>query len=133
LRDGASWPTFSGLGSFELETPSPDGQPGEGVGAIRIFRTPRGRRQVENRELIVEAEPGRSYAYELLSGLPLDGYRATATLTPAAGGGTDIAWRSVFRPKIPGTGRLVRRNLGPFIQDLVTGLARAAERTPSST
>ena len=31
LRDGASWPVFSPLGSFELERPSDDGEPGEGM------------------------------------------------------------------------------------------------------
>ena len=47
LRDGASWPEWSPLGSFELERPAGD-EP-EGVGAIRIFRTGR----VTSREQIV--------------------------------------------------------------------------------
>jgi len=128
LRDGAAWPTFSGLGSFELERPSDDGLPGEGLGAIRIFRTPQKiGPTIENHELIVEAEPDRRFAYELLSGLPLKGYRATTTLTPD-GSGTRIHWRSTFTAKVPGTGWIYRRQLRRFIGELVEGLARAAER-----
>ena len=37
LRDGASWPTWSPIGSFELEQPAAD-EP-EGLGAIRVFIT----------------------------------------------------------------------------------------------
>ena len=37
LKDGASWPTWSPIGSFRLERQDPSG--GEGVGAIRVFTT----------------------------------------------------------------------------------------------
>src|SRR3954467_13935855 len=36
LRDGASWPDWSPIDSFELERPGAD-EP-EGVGAVRLFR-----------------------------------------------------------------------------------------------
>jgi len=125
LRDGASWPVFSPLGSFELERPSDDGEPGEGLGAIRIFRTKQALGTIRNRELIVEAEPNRRYAYELLEGLPFRDYRATIELTPE-GTGTRIHWRSEFHGKYPGAGPLYRRGLDGFIAKLVTGLAEYA-------
>jgi hypothetical protein len=39
LRDGATWPQWSSIESFELERAG-EGEP-EGLGAIRIFRTGR--------------------------------------------------------------------------------------------
>lgn len=76
LRDGASWPTWSPLGSFELEQPAPEG--GEGIGAIRVFRT----RRVTSREWIAELVPDRRFGHELLSGLPVRDSRAAVDLQP---------------------------------------------------
>jgi hypothetical protein len=123
LRDGASWPAWSPLGSFELEAPGQDER--EGVGAIRVFRTGR----VASRERIVELVPGRRLSYELLSGLPLKGYRADVDLTPD-GDGTLVRWHSTFRAKIPGTGPLYRFALGRFIRQMVAGLATATAASP---
>lgn len=119
LRDGASWPGWSPLGSFELERPG-ETEP-EGVGAIRVFRTGR----VTTREQIVELVPERRLSYVLLSGLPIRNYRADVDLEPA-GDGTRIHWHSVFDPKLPGTGWLFRRQLTGFLQRTVDGLARRA-------
>jgi hypothetical protein len=126
LRDGASWPTFSPLGSFELARPSKDGLPGEGVGAHRIFRTKQALSTVTNLEEIVVAEPGKRYGYILLKGLPLRDYKAIVELEPTPDGGTSIHWTSTFSAKVPGTGALFRRNLGDFIRRLVEGLAAHA-------
>jgi hypothetical protein len=60
--------------------------------------------------------------------MPLRGYQAEITLTPADGGGTEIRWRSEFDPKVPGTGRLYQRTLSKFMADAVKRLAAAAER-----
>ncbi|MFE5206942.1 SRPBCC family protein [Streptomyces sp. NPDC056600] len=120
LRDGAGWPVWSPLESFTLESPAPGG--GEGVGAVRVFRTGRH----VSRERIVASEPDRHFAYVLLSGLPLRDYRADVVLTPGADGGTEIRWRSVFRAKVPGTGWIYRWALGRFVKDVVEGLARHA-------
>ena len=124
LADGSTWPTWSDLGSFELESPGPDG--GEGVGAVRVFRTGR----FTGRERVAETTPGRRFSYELLSGLPLRDYRADVDLTPAADTGTDITWSSSFRAARPGTGWIYRRALGKFIRSCVEGLARAAADGP---
>ena len=124
LADGATWPEWSPIGSFELIEPG-DGSP-EGMGAVRLFTTGRHR----SRERVVEREPGRAFAYVLEDGLALRGYKAVVTLQPAEGGGTTISWRSTFRPKVPGTGWVYRRELGQFIGETVDGLARAAARAP---
>jgi hypothetical protein len=120
LADGSTWPAWSPLGSFELLAPG-DGSP-EGLGAVRLFTTGRHK----SRERVVEERPGESFAYVLEAGLALRDYKAVVTLTPAAGGGTLINWRSTFTAKVPGTGGLYRRQLGAFIERCVQGLAAAA-------
>ncbi|MEH1129497.1 SRPBCC family protein [Micromonospora sp. CPCC 206061] len=119
VESGATWPTWTGLGSFELERPG-EGVP-EGVGAIRVFRT----WPFTSREEIVERVPGRRLSYVLLSGMPLRNYRADIDLTPKADG-TTIRWHSTFDPAVPGTGWFWRWLLGRFLRDCVNGLAREA-------
>jgi Polyketide cyclase / dehydrase and lipid transport len=121
LADGATWPEWSPLDSFELIAPG-DGAP-EGLGAVRLFTTGRHK----SRERVVTCQPGEVFAYELQAGLPLRDYRAVVRLTSTPEG-TAINWRSTFRPKVPGTGWLYRRELGKFIRRTVEGLAAAADR-----
>jgi hypothetical protein len=121
LRDGATWPTWSPLGSFELEAPAND-EP-EGVGAIRVFRTGR----VTTRERIAELVPNKRLSYQLVSGLAIRDYRADVDVDTDASA-TTIHWHSTFRPKIPGTGWLYQRTLSRFIERCANGLAaRAAD------
>jgi hypothetical protein len=119
LRDGATWPAWSPLDSFSLEREAPGG--GDGLGAVRVFRTGR----ATSREEVVAFEPDRRLGYELLSGLPLRDYRASVDLEESDGG-TAIHWHSTFRAKLPGTGGLFRRFLGGFIQRCADGLAARA-------
>ncbi|TDE11509.1 SRPBCC family protein [Jiangella asiatica] len=119
LRDGASWPDWSPIGSFELESPGGDG--GESVGAVRVFRTGR----ITSRERIVELVPERRLSYVLLSGLAIKDYRADIDLTEGPGG-TTVRWSSSFRAKVPGTGWLYRRTLSDFIRKCVDGVAAKA-------
>jgi hypothetical protein len=127
LVDGATWPTWSPLESFTVEKPSAGPPPGashgrgEGLGAVRVFRTGR----TTSREEVVAAVPARRFSYALLSGLPLRDYRADIDLTPVDGG-TLIHWRSGFTAKVPGTGWIYRWALGRFIQRCVDGLAAHA-------
>jgi hypothetical protein len=127
LVGGATWPAWSPLQSVTLERPSPEPPPGashgrgEGLGAVRVFRTGR----TTSREEVVEVVPARRFSYSLLSGLPLRGYRANIDLTPVEGG-TTIHWRSTFTPRVPGTGWIYRWALGRFIQRCVDGLAAHA-------
>jgi hypothetical protein len=119
LADGATWPHWSPIETFELEQPG--NPPPEGVGAIRRF----GRGRVVGRDQVVAREPGRRFAYVSLSGLPVRGYRADVELKEDASG-TNIDWRASFTPKIPGTGRLLERGLRRFLTECVEGLARHA-------
>lgn len=126
LADGATWPDWSPIGSFELIEPG-DGAP-EGLGAVRLFTTGRHK----SRERVVERRPPEAFSYVLEAGLPLRDYKAVITLTPADGG-TTIDWRSTFGAKVPGTGWLYRWQLGKFIGQCVAGLAKAAaDRARSS-
>src|SRR5690606_13268415 len=73
LVDVASWASWSGMDSAELETPgSPDRH---GVGSVR--RLTRGRFQ--GLDTVVELVPGRRFAYTHV-GLPVKDYRAEVDL-----------------------------------------------------
>lgn len=116
LRDGATWPLWSSIESFELERAGAD-EP-EGVGAIRIFR----RARMTGRDQVAELVPDRRFGYRHLSGLPVRDYHATIDLDPDDGG-TRIRWCVSFLPRLPGTGRLLRRGVRQFIDDCARGLA----------
>jgi hypothetical protein len=119
LREGATWPTWSPIDSFELEREGAD-EP-EGVGAVRVFRSGK----VTGRDTIAELVPDRRLGYTHASSLPVKNYRGEVDLTPVAGG-TEIRWVSAFDPKIPGTGRVMHRALDGFIEALTDGLAEHA-------
>jgi hypothetical protein len=119
LRDGATWPAWSPLGSFELLEEGPGG--GDSLGAIRVFHTGR----THTVERVVTTDPGRRFSYELVRGIPIRHYRADIDLAERDGG-TEIHWHSSFDAKIPGTGTYIRRTLQRFIQQCVDGLAAYA-------
>jgi hypothetical protein len=119
LREGATWPTWSPIESFELERPGAD-EP-EGIGAVRLFRSGR----VIGHDEIAELVPNRRFAYAHWSNLPVRNYRGEVDLEPVAEG-TAIRWVTQFDPKFPGTGRLMRRALDGFIAKVTDGLAQRA-------
>ena len=119
LREGATWPVWGPLDSFELERPGE--QEPEGLGAVRIFRSGR----VTGRDTIAELVQDRRFSYTHVSNLPIMDYRADVDLTPS-GNGTAIRWVSAFDPKLPGTGALLRRGLDGFVSKLANGLAEHA-------
>ena len=119
LADGASWPGWSPIDSFELEREGAGAL--EGVGAVRVFRNGR----VEGRDTIVELVEDRRLAYTHVSSLPVKDYRASVDLEPAEAG-TRIRWQASFRPKVPGTGPLLRRALERFLRSCAEGLAARA-------
>ena len=121
LRSGATWPEWSPIGSFRLEREGRDG--GESLGAIRVFTTD----GVRSREELTGSEPGRSFSYVALSGLPIRDHRADVTLAERDGG-TAIGWHEDFRVKVPGTGWLYERLLRRFVQRCADGLASHAAR-----
>ncbi|MEO7195974.1 MAG: SRPBCC family protein, partial [Pseudonocardiaceae bacterium] len=85
LRDGASWPRWGPIDSFQLERAGE--RESEGVGAIRIFR----KGKVPGRDQVAELIPDRRFSYLHLSGLPVRDYRADVDLEPIEGG-TRIRW-----------------------------------------
>lgn len=94
----------------------------DGVGALRTVRG--GGLVVE--EQIVAFEPERRLAWRLLRGAPVREHEAEITLEPTATG-TRVCWRVRFRPRIPGTGRLLARGLASAIERALDGLQRFAE------
>jgi Polyketide cyclase / dehydrase and lipid transport len=125
LADGATWPLWSPIESFELERQGDP--PPEGVGAIRVFR--RGR--TTGRDQIVEVVPGRRLSYVSLSGRPVRDYRTQIDLE-AAGEGTAIAWRASFYPEVVGTGWLLNWWLRGFVEECAVGLAERAAHVPAN-
>ena len=121
LRDGATWPEWAPIDSFELEREGADAP--EGVGAVRVLRSGR----VTGRDTISELVENRRFAYTNASSLPVKDYRGTVDLDPLPDGRTAITWVSEFDPKLPGTGALVRRGLDGFVAKLVNGLAARAD------
>jgi hypothetical protein len=118
LADRPSWPEWSPLGRYEA------GAGVEGtVGAVCTFVT----NGIRSEERLVELVPGARLSYELLSGLPMRGYRADVDLTPD-GTGTTIRWASSFEPKIPGTGWLFRAMMRRVLGQITSSLATAATR-----
>ena len=93
LRDGAGWPAWAPIDSFELERPG-EHEP-EGVGAIRLLRGGR----VVGHDQITELVPDRRFSYDHWSNLPIRDYHADVDLSPAAGGGTENRWVSACIPE----------------------------------
>lgn len=123
LAKAESWAVWSRVSSAARERPGV-GAP-DGVGSIRRVRLGPG----GAREETVAYEPDRHYAYRLLSGLPIKGYRADVTLEPTPEGGTAIHWTGRFdTATIPGTGQLAHVLVGRVIALLARGVARHAER-----
>jgi hypothetical protein len=120
LRDGASWPRWTSIESFQLERVG-EREP-EGVGAIRIFR----KGKMTGRDQVAELIPDRRFSYLHLSGLPVRDYRADVDLEPTDEG-TRIRWHIAFTPKVPGTGWLWRWGIRRFIMQSARGLAAHAQ------
>jgi hypothetical protein len=123
LRSGPTWPGWSPIGSFELEREGGEG--GESLGAIRAFKTKSVIGTITSREEVVSLQPGRSFGYTALSGLPIRSHRADVDLA-GHGGGTTITWREEFVVKWFASAWLQKRSLRGFVQRCADGLARHA-------
>jgi hypothetical protein len=120
LRDGATWPEWGPIDSFELEREGAGER--EGVGAVRLLKSGR----VTGRDTIAELVENRRFSYTHESSLPVKDYRGDVDLEPRPDGGTLIRWVCEFSPKVPGTGAFVRRGLDGFIAKFAAGLAARA-------
>lgn len=122
LADITTWSDWGSWDSTVLQREAPGG--GENVGAVRDLRLGRNRSVEE----LTAFEPERRLGYRLVGGnLPVRDYAAEVTLAPTPEGGTDIAWRSSFRGKLPGVSGIIARRLEPFLGETIQQVARAAE------
>jgi hypothetical protein len=117
LADLHAWPDWAPVRSVELERPGDD-EP-HGVGAVRALRTITG----VTRERVTLVEAPHRQDYELLSGLPVQDYRATVEVAPQPDGTCEIHWSSTFRSSWASY-TLIRLAIPAFAR----GLARAASR-----
>lgn len=113
LADASTWPRWGGWSDVHVE-----GGGHQREGAVRVLV----RRPFRVRERITGWEPERRMSYELLDGLRVRGYRATATLEPTAEGGTVIRWRSEYERADPVTALILRT----AVRDTARKLAKAA-------
>lgn len=113
IADASAWPKWGRWSRVEIE-----GGREHGLGAIRRLV----QRPFEVRELITEWQPGERMTYELLGGMNARGYRATATLEDAPGGGTIIRWHAAYESADPITAFLLRL----AARDTVKRIAKAA-------
>ncbi|GHE71295.1 MULTISPECIES: SRPBCC family protein [Streptomyces] len=123
LVRGGTWSSWSPIDTVGIEGGGDPDAP-QKVGDTRVFRTGR----ATSREPIVELVADRRFGYENLGG-PFRSYRGVIELVEAPGGGTDITWSATFVPKVPLTGRLLRRYLTGYMQRMADGLARYAGRS----
>lgn len=117
-----AWAVWGGFSRSERERAGV-GAP-DGVGSVRRVRLGPG----GAREETVAYEPYRHYAYRLLSGLPIKGYRADVTLEATREGGTAIHWTGQFDTAvIPGTAQAAHFFLGRVVAGLASKVARHSE------
>ena len=125
LADATSWPSWSRVPAARYER---EGDPApHGVGAIRDFGTG----PVHSFEEVILFDAPHHFAYQLLSGLPIDGYCADVQLIPV-GTGTRIEWAGTFdaRPRFLGFfWRFLLQRV--FISGLAKSLAKAAASVKS--
>jgi uncharacterized protein YndB with AHSA1/START domain len=122
ISDHRGYASWTPMPTSELEvegSPEPDG-----VGAIRRLGAP----PMLAREQVVAFDPPRSMSYTILSGMPVQGYRADVVLEPTSDGGTDIRWTGGFDAAPFGLSGVLRRVLATAISQLADGAMREANR-----
>jgi catechol 2,3-dioxygenase-like lactoylglutathione lyase family enzyme/uncharacterized protein YndB with AHSA1/START domain len=100
IADHDGMTAWSPLGSVRRITdgaPEPDGR-----GSERVLNTPIARVV----EQVVDFDPPRTYRYRVIKGSPFVCHQGQIRLNPC-GEQTDLEWTIRFRPKLPGTGRLL--------------------------
>lgn len=126
LSTVGTWPEWSRHKLARLES---DGEPtADGVGAVRVLGTNPAKPGRVNREEVVAFDAPTHFAYVLLSGLPLDDYRADVRLTALPSGGTRITWEAHFDTRGP-TGWFWVLVVRSVVKRWSADLARGAERS----
>lgn len=116
LGDATTWSSWTRMGSSSYES---EGDPApHGVGAVRLFVTG----PIKSRERVVVHDPPRHLAYELVSGLPVRGYRADVHLLDD-GDGTLIRWEGSWTGTAPLLGPVMAAFLRKAVSDIATALA----------
>ena len=122
--DGSRWSEWAKPVVFQSSWEQPGDPPGE-VGSVRRVGT----WPIFMREKTLEYEQDRRHVYQLIGPRsPAHDYRAEATFTTNASGGTDLVWRGSFTEGVRGTGPLMRAVLRGAIRILSGRLVKAAER-----
>lgn len=75
------------------------------------------------RERIESVEPGKSFDYDLVAGTPTKAYHGHAEFM-RNGNQTDIRWLGEFKPRIPGSAWLIRKNAKKNINLLLDELEK---------
>ena len=100
LTEHEGWTFWAGVGRVTLEQPGTDSR--NGVGAIRIIRAP----GATLREQVTVFEAPTLFEYTILTGAPVRDYVGSLRLEERPHG-TLVHWHVSFRPRVPGTGRVV--------------------------
>ena len=114
LTDHEGMPHWMGFSAVHLR---PEGSPDRnGVGAVRVMHGP----GLTLREEIISWDPPHAYEYKLVSKAPIRDHKGRVEVTGGDGHST-ARWHIVFKPKIPGTGLLLRlflqRQLGGALEN----------------
>lgn len=92
-----------------------------GIGAERTITIG----SVRVRERLESVNPGKAFAYKILSGAPMKNHLAMVEFIPR-GSLTEIRWNVEFTPKIPGTGWIVgmvtKKAINRFIDEVEKGI-----------
>jgi hypothetical protein len=117
LSDATSWPSwFKAARNVSFEEGA--------VPPVRLVKVAPG---LTVREVIVEETAPIHHAYSIRSVIPVRDHRADVRFTARPDGGTDISWISTMRPKIPGTGPVVKATLAQAVGQLCRALVKGAE------
>jgi uncharacterized protein YndB with AHSA1/START domain len=122
LTDHRRYAELTPLRRSELER---EGEPApNGVGAVRVLRAV----GPPLREEVIAYERPSRFSYTVLSGLPVRDHVGTAELTPAEGGSTRLVYAVRTEPTVPLGGGVVVAVIKRSIEQLLTGVAKEAER-----
>lgn len=122
VGDATTWSRWAAMARSDYEV---EGDPApHGVGAVRVLGTG----PFLSRERVVVHDPPHHLGYELLSGLPVRGYRADVHLSDDGAGGTNIVWKGTWASTAPLAGPAMAWFLPWVVRRIARSLASAAEQ-----